>query len=210
MATIDPATCSPLERYLLLIGTVVPRPIAWVSTIDDNGRPNLAPFSFFMGVTASPPTLAISIGHRPTPKDTLTNLRLNGQAVVHLVPPELGDECHASGGEYKAGVDEAEQSDLAWIPADTVKAPRLERAQIALECRLSQEVPVGDPAAALIMLEVLIAHVDDSIADPDTGFPDPERLRAVARLGGRSYLEGPWTVTERGKQTIPDSLRRPR
>lgn len=201
--SVDPAALAALDRYRLLIGSVVPRPIAWITTIDAAGRANLAPFSFFTGVTASPPTLAVAIAHREPEKDTLANLRLNGEAVVHLVPPALLEACHQSGAAYAHAVSEIAELGLATLPGEAVRPPRLAAAQVALECRLAQIIPVGEPATALCLLTVLRAHVDPAVAGAD-GLPDPHRLVAAARLGGRAYLAADaWPVRDLPAQVAP-------
>jgi flavin reductase (DIM6/NTAB) family NADH-FMN oxidoreductase RutF len=206
MAVIDPAALSPVARYRLLINTVVPRPIAWVSTVDTEGHHNLAPFSFFNGVTARPPTVMISIGAREPIKDTLANLRATGEAVVHLPPPELLEAVHQSGAEYRHGVSEAEQLGLELVASERVRPPRLAAAQVAFECRLVQEVAIGDPATAVCFLEVLLAHVADEVLAED-GLPDPGRMRSCARLGNRAYLSGQhWDLVELPAQAVPEGL----
>ncbi|MHC5067229.1 MAG: flavin reductase family protein [Planctomycetota bacterium] len=210
MPEIDPSTLNPVDAYRMMIGCVVPRPIAWVTTVADDGRHNLAPFSFFTGVTSRPPTIAIAIGPRTPPKDTLANLRSQGQAVVHLPPLELMEEVHQSGAEYRDDINEASELGLELLPSTLVVPPRLAKAEVALECQLDQEVAVGDPATALCLLRVLRVHVADAVAGAD-GLPDPERLRALGRLGERSYLAGTdWGITEMDKQHLEPDQRRPR
>lgn len=206
MATLDPATLPRKDVYRLLIGAVVPRPIAWVTTLGEQGVVNLAPFSFFNGVTASPPIVSVAIAHREPIKDTLANLRANREAVVHLASPAQVEQVHQSGGEYAATVSEAAQLGLALQPSTRVKPPRLADAGVALECRLVQEVPVGEPAVSLCLLEIVLAHVADALAAAD-GIPDPRRHHALARLGGRCYLAGDaWPVVELPLQTVPEGL----
>lgn len=206
MVGIDPAALAPRDRYRLAIGAVVPRPIAWITTRDAAGTVNLAPFSFFNGVTAAPFIVSVCIAHRDPIKDTLRNLRATGEAVVHLVPAELLAEAHASGGEYAPDVSEAVQLGLELAASERVAPPRLARAEIALECRLHREIPVGSPATALCLLEVVWAHVADPVATD--GLPDPRKLRAAARLGGDGYLSGEaWTVLEIPRLPPPEHLR---
>lgn len=196
MPELDPQQLGRLGCYRLLIGAVVPRPIAWVSTCDPAGAGNLAPFSFFNGVTAWPPTVMVAISHREPEKDTLLNLRATGEAVVHLVPPGWEEAANATSAEQPHGVDEAQLAGLAQVASTVVAPRRLAAALVALECRLVREIPVGDPPTALCLLEVVRAHVDAAIANGD-GLPDPARLRAPARLGGTSWLgAGDWTVRE--------------
>lgn len=208
MPSIDPAALGPVERYRLLIACVVPRPIAWVTTLDATGRVNAAPFSFFNGITASPPTVMIAIGHRDPPKDTLANLRASGEAVLQLPTPAQLDAVHQCGADYRSDCSEVELLGLGTSPSELVAPPRLHGCPVALECRLVQEVAVGEPAASACFLEILRAHVDPDVAAAD-GLPDPERLVTLARLGERAYLAaGDWTVRSRPKQVVPPEQRR--
>ncbi len=194
--TVDPATLSTVDRYRLLINAIVPRPIAWITTQDAAGTVNLAPFSFFNGVTSSPPIIQVCIAHRDPQKDTLANLRATGEAVVHLVPGAELIAMHASGAEYPPTISEADALGLAHRPAERVRGRVLLAAEIAFECRVVQLIPVGDPPTHLCLLEIVLAHVAPQVAQPD-GLPDPHRLRAVARLGGRSYLTTEcWTLAD--------------
>ena len=211
MPGLDPATLSPRDRYRLGIAAVVPRPIAWITTVDAAGTVNLAPFSYFNGVCAHPLIVSVSIAHRDPVKDTLANLRANGEAVVHLVPPDQLEAMHASGGEYRHEVSEAALLGLKLSPSARVRPPRLACAEVAFECRLHREIAVGDPAVALCLLEVVLAHVAATVAAAD-GLPDPRRLRAVARLGGDAYLRGDgWDAVELPRQPVPpeQALQRP-
>lgn len=194
--SIDPALLSAVDRYRLLINAIVPRPIAWITTQNAAGVVNLAPFSFFNGVTATPPVIQVCIAHRDPLKDTLANLRATGEAVVHLVPGGKLAAMHASGAEYPPMVSEADALGLAHRPAERIRGRVLEDAEIAFECRLMQSIPIGDPPTHLCLLEIVMAHVAPAVAQAD-GLPDPHRLRAVARLGGRSYLttDG-WTLAD--------------
>jgi flavin reductase (DIM6/NTAB) family NADH-FMN oxidoreductase RutF len=206
MPCLDPADLAPRDRYRLLIGAVVPRPIAWVTTVSATGLVNLAPFSFFNGVTATPPTVSIAIAYREPCKDTLANLRRSREAVVHLASPEQYRDVHQSGGEYAATVSEAAELGLDLVPASRVTVPRLATVAVALECRLVQEIAVGDPPCSLCLLEVVYAHVDALVAGAD-GLPDPRLHRALARLGGRSYLvSADWPVVELPAQQVPPGL----
>ena len=203
MTTLDPAAMRPVDRYRLLINGIVPRPIAWVTTVDAAGVVNLAPFSFFTGVTANPPILQISIAHRTPLKDTLRNLRATGVAVVHLVPGSRLEAMQASSAEYPPAVSEADVLGLAQRPADRISGVVLTDADVAFECRLVQEIPVGDPPTSLCLLEVVLAHVAPAVAQAD-GLPDPQRMRAVARLGGDAYLlPESWAIRELARPRLP-------
>ncbi|MDA3963700.1 MAG: flavin reductase family protein [Planctomycetota bacterium] len=212
MPVIDPNALKPLDRYRLMIGSVVPRPIAWVSTVNSAGVVNLAPFSFFTGVGSKPCSLMISIGYRDPAKDTLRNLRNQGEAVVQLPPQHLLDQMHQTGGEYKSDLSELDLLEIAHEPAEVVAPPRVAGCDIAMECRFMQEVLVGDPdtPATAVFLEVLRVHVSDQVAAAD-GLPDPHKLMTVGRLGDRAYLAGEgWQVQDRDKQRVPDEHRRQR
>lgn len=203
----DPTTADRRAAYRWLIGCVVPRPIAWITTLSDSGVVNLAPFSFFNGVTASPMILSVAIAHREPLKDTLRNLRANREAVVHIAAPDHLSAVHQSGGDYASSVSEVSELHLATLPSTVVRPPRLVDAQVAFECRLFREIPVGQPATALCLLEVVHLHAADGIIAAD-GFPDPHKLAAPARLGNRSYLDGNgWTVVDQAVQVVPESKR---
>jgi flavin reductase (DIM6/NTAB) family NADH-FMN oxidoreductase RutF len=187
--SLDPAAMRPVDRYRLLIGSIVPRPIAWVTTHDGHGVINLAPFSFFNGVTANPPVVQVCIAHRQPEKDTWRNLRTTGEAVIHLVPPGQLDVMHGSSAEYPPEISEVTALGLATRPAEAITGAILDVAEVAFECRLLQAIPVGDPPTQLCLLQVVRAHLAEGILNADE-LPDPHLMRAVARLGGDSYLAG--------------------
>ena len=208
MPSYDPSTLSKLDRYRFLIGSIVPRPIAWVRTCDNDGQENLAPFSFFNGVCSSPLIVQISIGPRKVPKDTLANLQANGEAVIHIPTSAHIDAVQQSGGEYKVGCDEAAVLQLPTVPSERVRPSRLAGIPLALECKLVETVALGEPASTVCFLEVVYAHVDDSIAAAD-GLPDPHKHVGLARLGERSYLASTaWQVEDQDKPQIPPELAR--
>lgn len=204
---VSPSDIDRRAAYRWLIGCVVPRPIAWITTVSDAGVVNLAPFSFFNGVTASPLVLSVAIAHREPIKDTLRNLRTTREAVVHIAAPDHLAAVHQSGGEYASSVSEVSELQLTTTPSTVVRPPRLIDARVAFECRLLQEIPVGQPATALCLLEVVHLHAAEGILAAD-GFPDPHKLAAPARLGNRSYLDGNgWTVIDQPVQVVPESKR---
>ncbi|MCP4871947.1 MAG: flavin reductase family protein [Proteobacteria bacterium] len=184
------------DRYLRLIDTIVPRPIAWVLTLSPTGVPNLAPFSFFNGVVARPPIVSVSVGAKPVTdadggrryvdKDTTRNIRHHGAFVVHLAPHGRADQVQRSAEDHPDGTDVPDLLGLEAVPSTWVDVPRLSALPIAMECRLHQIVPVGEPAASLILGEVLGWHVHDELVDADgrvaAGAWDP-----LARLGIDGY-----------------------
>jgi flavin reductase (DIM6/NTAB) family NADH-FMN oxidoreductase RutF len=186
---VDAAELPGRRAYRLLVDCVVPRPIAWVSTIDAAGRVNLAPFSFFQAVGAEPPSVIVSIGrHRDGDyKDTGVNLRASGEAVINVVTDDLAEAMNLTAGELPFGVDEMALAGLTPAPCRHVAPPRVAESPVSLECRLTQEVQIGDTENAyfIAVLEVLAFHVRDDLYDD--GRIDPRRLRPLGRLGGNAY-----------------------
>ena len=185
---LDPQAIGPTASYKLLIGCVVPRPIAWVSTIGADGVPNLAPFSFFMGVCNEPPTIAFSSGRREgAKKDTVRNLEHTGDFVVNVVDDGHAEAMNATSAEFAPDVDEFVAAGLGMAPGVRVRAPRLATAPISLECRTSQIVPVGHGPHSVVFGEIVYFHVRDDLYDTRTGRIDMHRLRPVGRLAGNLY-----------------------
>jgi len=185
---VDPRTLSPKEAYQLLISLVVPRPIAWVSTLDAAGHANLAPFSFFGGVTTHPPVVMVSIGRRDgRPKDTAANLLATGEGVVHVCHRPLAQAMVATSANPDATTDEFALAGLEKAPALRVAAPRIAGAAIALESKVERHLEVGAGPNDVFLLEVVHVHVDDAFVVD--GRADPAKLQAVGRLGASLYCD---------------------
>jgi len=185
---LDPRTMKSESTYKLLIGCVVPRPIAWVSTVGADGVNNLAPFSFFMGVCGDPPTIAFSSGPRAKDhKDTVRNAEHTGDFVVNIVDDDRAEAMNLSSGEYPAGVDEFALTGLTAAPGVKVRAPRVVEAPVSLECRVAQIIPVGRGPHSLVLGEIVYFHVRDDVYDARTGRIDMARLKPVGRLAGHAY-----------------------
>lgn len=185
---LDPHAIGAAAAYKLLIGCVVPRPIAWVSTVDAAGVRNLAPFSFFMGVCGEPPTVAFSSGPRGGGrKDTVRNVEASGEFVVNVVDDAHAEAMNATSGEYAADVDEFAVAGLAAAPGVRVQAPRVATAPISLECRVVQIVRVGHGPHSVVFGEVVYIHVRDELYDAATGRIDMAALHPVGRLAGHMY-----------------------
>ena len=185
---IDPETTPAPTIYKLLIGCVVPRPIAWVSTVSADGVNNLAPFSFFMAICNEPPTVAFSSGPRPAGrKDTAANAEATGEFVVNVVDDDRAEQMNLSSGEYPPGVDEFALTGLTAVPGVKVKAPRVLEAPISMECRVTQILQVGKGPHSLVIGEVVHFHVRDDVYDAKTGRIDMHALRPVGRLAGQAY-----------------------
>ncbi|HEX2210489.1 MAG TPA: flavin reductase family protein [Longimicrobium sp.] len=185
----DTAALSGRERYQLLTSLVVPRPIAWVSTRSPEGRRNLAPFSYFAAVSATPFLVSVSIGSRAgVEKDTLRNIRQTGAFCVNLATQPQLVAMNETAGEYGPEVDEFERAGLASAEADVVDAPYVADAPAVLECRLYRVVELEESPNTLILGEVVRVHLSDAIPlAPGTLFADTTALRPLARLWGDYY-----------------------
>lgn len=193
---IDTTTLAPDVMYKMLIGSVLPRPIAWVSSISTEGIFNLAPFSFFTVASSNPPILCFSPALKSgtvdgaemgVPKDTLRNARDTGEFVVNIVSHKLAEQMNETSGDYAADRSEFEIAGLT--PADSckVKAPRVAEALISYECVLHQILEFGSHPGAgnLVLGRIVCAHLDDSVYDGR--HVDIEVLDPIGRLGGFWY-----------------------
>ncbi|HWX48017.1 MAG TPA: flavin reductase family protein [Roseomonas sp.] len=178
---------SPRDRYKLLIGTVVPRPIAWVTTLGPEGRPNAAPYSFFNCLSADPPIVALGIEFRPdgSPKDTGRNIRESGCFTVNIVSDALVEAMNVCAVPFPPEVDELEQAGLALLPGTAVASPRIAAAPAALECRLHSFLEIG-ASREIVLGEVVHAHLRADAVDARLHV-DPAVLDAVGRMGGHGY-----------------------
>ena len=193
------------ETYRLMTDLVAPRPIAWVSTLDVRGLPNLAPFSYFQAVCSRPPMVVLSISSRPDgmPKDTLRNVLDTRELVINHVSEPLLEAMNRTSGEYDSDVDEwtlalgEGEERLASVASTHVRPPRVAGAVAAMEARLQHAIPLGEaphggPSSTLILARVLCFHVAAPLVSRDARgrlrLPlDPARLSAVGRLGGIAY-----------------------
>jgi len=195
MLSIHPADHQVSEIYKLMVGLIVPRPVALVSTVDSNGVPNVAPFSFFCGVGSNPPTVLFcptlrSAGaHRPDDrKDTLRNVEQTGEFVINVVSSAIAEAANVSAAEVGPEVDEFQLAGLTAIPSAMVRAPRVAESPAQMECKLLQIVFTGQkPGSGVIVLgEIVRFHVD---ADLVENFRiDPARLDAVGRMAGNTWV----------------------
>lgn len=182
-----PGDLAGIDRYKLLIGLVVPRPIGWVGTVAADGTRNLAPYSFFNVVAGSPPTVLFSPGRRRgAPKDSLANVLVTGEFTINIVDEELAEAMNLSAGEYAPEVDEFDLIGLESTPGDVVAAPLLAAAPANLECRLMQTVDLGDPPTNTVVFgTVERIHVRSDLLDGTR--VDPLGLKAVGRMAGAGY-----------------------
>lgn len=185
----DPEALSGKERYQLLTSLVVPRPIGWVSTWSAPDVPNLAPFSYFAALAASPMLVGVSVGHRATgPKDTLVNMRERGSFCLNVVSATLLEAMNATSADVPRGTDEFDIAHLTPRPSGRVDAPYVDEAPAVLECRVTKEVPLDGAPNTLVIGRVVGVLVRPELAMlPGTLSVDPETLQAVGRLWGAAY-----------------------
>lgn len=178
----------PGERYKLLLATVLPRPIAWITTRDGNGAVNAAPFSFFNVFGSDPATVGIGIGSKGPgePKDTRANIRANEQFVVNLVPYSLAQQMRITSIAFPKGVEEPAEADLKLVPSERVAVPRIAASPVAMECTFMQEVVLG--GFSLVLGRILMIHVQDhAVIDAARQYVDAEKLDLIGRMEGGWY-----------------------
>jgi flavin reductase (DIM6/NTAB) family NADH-FMN oxidoreductase RutF len=180
---IDPAQQTKIDNYKLLTNLVVPRPIAWVTSMNASGMINLAPFSFFNAVGSDPLYVVIGIGNRDTgkPKDTAHNIQATGDFVVNLVTEDMLDAMNISAADFPPDQSELTAAHLEAAPSLRVKTPRLAQSQASLECKLFRAEPLG--ANTLIIGEVVMFHVADHLVGPRMHI---NNFAPIGRLGSPS------------------------
>lgn len=191
MITLDPKQLSPVQIQAYLQGAVAPRPIAFASTLDVNGVPNLSPFSFFNIFSANPPVLVFSPARRVrdnTIKHTLINCEATREVVINLVNYEMVQQMSLASTEYPEGVNEFQKSGLTALPSHNVKPYRVAESPVQLECKVTDILALGQEGGAgnLIICEVVKFHINEAVLDAK-GLIDPEKIDLVARLGGNWY-----------------------
>ncbi len=175
------------HAYMILAGLVTPRPIALTTTVDDEGRINAAPFSFFNVLGDSPPIVGICPGNRPSgePKDTVRNIRLNHEFVVNLVDEAIAQKMNACAASLPYGEDELAHAGLTAAPCNVVKPPRIAEAPASLECRQHTTIEIG--GNRLIIGEVLRVHVREGIFDTETWLVKPSAYAPIGRMQSPNY-----------------------
>lgn len=184
---VYPKEVSTPQMHAYLLGSVSPRPIAFVSTVDKAGRVNLSPFSFFNVFSANPPILIFSParkGRDNTVKDTYLNVLEVPEAVVSIVSYDMVHQASLASAEYPRGINEFEKAGFTATPSELVKPPRVAESPISMECRVNQVVELGSAGGAgnLVICEVLLLHIKDEVLDEE-GKIDPRKVDAVARMG---------------------------
>ncbi|MES2747186.1 MAG: flavin reductase family protein [Bacteroidota bacterium] len=220
MLTIDPkeVTTAKLQGYLQ--SAIGPRPIAFASTLDKKGKPNLSPFSFFNIFSANPPVLVFSPARRVrdnSVKHTLMNCEATGQVVINVVNFDMVQQTSLSSTEYAEGVNEFLKSGLTPIPSEIVKPYRVAESPVQFECKVIEIIALGKEGGAgnMIVCEVLKMHINEAVLD-EHGVIDPVKIDLVSRLGGNWYsrankglfeVEKPLTTLGIGVDAIPDFVK---
>jgi len=188
---VDPATTPRADVYRAMIRSILPRPIAWVSSVASDGVTNLAPFSFFTAISADPPTLCFAPGRRSidgSKKDTLRNIEETGEFVVNIVGEDTAEKMNETATDYPSDISEFEEVGLTPAPSVVVKAPRVAESPVNFECRKYDIIsigPDGPGGAALVIGEIVRIHVAERVLRE--GKIDPALLRPIGRLGGMEY-----------------------
>ncbi|MGI9548100.1 MAG: flavin reductase family protein [Flavobacteriaceae bacterium] len=218
--SISPSEIPTARLHSYLLGSVGPRPIAFASTMDREGRPNLSPFSFFNVFSANPPIMIFSPARRVrnnTIKHTLENVLDTGEVVINIVDFKMVQQMSLSSSEYKKGENEFIKSGLTMLKSDLVKPYRVAEAPVQFECKVIKVEALGEEGGAgnLIFSEVIKIHIDQNILDTD-GNIDQHKIDQVARMGANWYTRAnsgmfevpkPLSILGIGVDQIPDSIR---
>jgi flavin reductase (DIM6/NTAB) family NADH-FMN oxidoreductase RutF len=188
---IIPGEIKTAQLHAYLLGAVAPRPICFASTVDENGVPNLSPFSFFNVFGSKPPILVFSPARRVrdnTIKHTLENVYATKEVVINVVNYNIVQQTSLASCEYPKGVNEFVKAGFTPVPSDLVKPFRVKESPVSLECRVTQVIETGNEGGAgnLVICEVLCMHIDDNVLD-EAGKIDPNKIDLVARMGGDYY-----------------------
>lgn len=186
---IDVSDLEPTAAYHLLTSLVIPRPIAWVSTLAPDGTPNLAPFSFFQGVSNDPVSVIVSIARHPegARKDSAGNALASGELVVNIVSEDLAEAMNATASDVLPGVDEWALAGVTPVPCVHVAPPRVAESPASFECKVTETLQIGKAPSDYLLLvcEIVAYHVRDSLLVD--GRVDPKALAPLCRLGGSGY-----------------------
>ena len=220
MISIEPKDISSVKLQGYLQSAVGPRPIAFASTIDKNGKPNLSPFSFFNVFSANPPILIFSPARRVRDnsiKHTLINAEATGEVVINVVNFDMVQQTSLSSTEYADGVNEFLKAGFSAIPSDLVKPYRVAQSPVQFECKVNQIISMGNQGGAgnLVICEVVKIHINESVMD-NNGNIDPYKIDLVSRMGGNWYSRAnkglfevvkPLTTLGIGVDQIPDFIK---
>jgi flavin reductase (DIM6/NTAB) family NADH-FMN oxidoreductase RutF len=218
---IDPQTTPIPDLHQFMIAAVAPRPIAFVSTVDAEGRPNLAPYSFFNAFSSNPPIVVFSSNRRVqdgTTKDTLANVEATRECVINMVSFDIVNQMSIASVNFPKGVSEFVKAGLTPIKSDLVRAFRVAEAKVQMECQVQEILPLGTEGGAghLVICRVIRLHINDDILDTEKRRIDPHKIDLVGRMGKFYYARASGdavfeqTQTERplviGFDSLPQSI----
>lgn len=221
MLTINPQEIEVPKLHHYLLGAVGPRPIAFASTVDENGTKNLSPFSFFNVFSANPPIMVFSparSGRTGATKNTFDNVKATKEVVINIVNYDIVQQMSLSSSPYAADIDEFEKSGLTPIESETIKPARVKESPVQFECKVNEVVELGQNGGAgnLVICEVLRIHINEAILD-DKGMIDQHKIDLVSRMGGNWYcradknsmfeIQKPITTIGIGVDQIPQEIR---
>jgi flavin reductase (DIM6/NTAB) family NADH-FMN oxidoreductase RutF len=182
----DLETISASQTYKLLVGLVAPRPIALITSIDEEGRVNAAPFSAYNYLCTDPPIVGIGVTNRPgeghVPKDTARNIRRTGEFVVNVVTEDIAENMNICATDFPAELSEVELAGFTTAPSEKVKAPRLAEAHAAMECREFTTMEIG--RSRIILGRVVSIFIEDQFVDANGPYVKAEELHAIGRMNG--------------------------
>ena len=192
MRTIDPKEVATRDLHQFLLGSVAPRPIAFASTVDENGNKNLAPYSFFNAFSSNPPTLVFSSNRRVidnTTKDTLHNIQKTGEVVINVVNYNIVRQMAIASVQYDTDVDEFVKAGLTAIPSDLVAPYRVKESPAQMECKVRDIITLGEDGGAghLIICDVVKMHIAENVID-EKGRIDPHKIDLMGRMGRAFYV----------------------
>lgn len=184
--SFDLSTLAKPDTYKLLASTVTPRPIAWITTLDSDGRVNAAPYSFFNVLSSDPPLFAVGFSAAPDRdgKDTKANIRLTGELVINLVPEDLAEAMNITATNAPRGLDELALAGLETAPSDRVKPPRIAQSPVSIECRVFQWIEPGGSSTILLARGERMHIRQDVFLDDERLYIDNAKLKLIGRMGG--------------------------
>lgn len=221
MLTIDPLSIPTRDLHQYILAAVSPRPIAFASTISEDGELNLAPYSFFNAFSSNPPILVFSSNRRVennTTKDTLHNIMATKEVVINVVTYDIVRKMAVTGVEYPSNVSEFEKAGFTPLPSEMVKPMRVKESPVQMECKVTDIITLGENGGAghLILCNVVKLHIDERVLN-EKGRIDPNKIDLVARMGGLWYLrasgaslfqlEQPVNVIPVGFDQLPEHIR---
>lgn len=192
MRSMNPSDLNIKDLHQYIVGAIAPRPIAFASTVDEEGNPNLAPYSFFNAFSSNPPILVFSSNRRVqdnTTKDTLHNVQKTGEVVINVVNYDIVRQMTIASVNYSPDISEFEKAGLTAIPSETIKPFRVKESPVQFECKVKEVITLGEDGGAghLIICEVQRMHIRESVID-DKNRIDPHKLDLVGRLGRAYYV----------------------